>query len=283
MIRHIVVATDFSTRSDRALRRATMLAKRSGAILTQVHVVDDDQPAHLVRPKVEAARAVLEESARTIEAFDKIPAYAMVVTGDVYSGIVEAADDLGADIIVVGSHRRQFRDLFVGTTAQRVIAHSGRPVLMAAGVPSAPYDRALVALGLDDDSASVAKRTHEMRALGASQIVAIHAYDAPARGMLARAMSGTGEIDDYLQDEGLRASGALSRLLGDTGLPAARHRAVPLNGTAARTIKDIASDEDASLIIVGTSRKKGIERLILGSAAEEIVGSSDRDVLVIPA
>ena len=283
MIRHIVVATDFSARSDRALRRATLLARRYGATLTQVHVVDDDQPAHFVRPKVEAARTALEESARTIEAFDKIPAYAMIVTGDVYSGIIEAADELGADLIVVGSHRRKLRDLFVGTTAQRVIAHSGRPVLMAAGVPSAPYDRAVIAFDLEESSTALARRAQEMGALGASEIVAVHAYDAPARGMLARAMSGTGEVDAYVQDEGDRASRALSRFLADTGLPAARHRTAPLNGNVSRTISDIADDEGADLIVAGTSRKSGIERLIVGSVAEEIIGNADRDVLVVPA
>src|SRR5690349_25051655 len=39
-----LVATDFSTRSDRALLRATLVANRVGAALTLVHVVDADQP-----------------------------------------------------------------------------------------------------------------------------------------------------------------------------------------------------------------------------------------------
>jgi nucleotide-binding universal stress UspA family protein len=34
----ILVATDFSTRSDRALRRATLIARRTGAALTLLHV-----------------------------------------------------------------------------------------------------------------------------------------------------------------------------------------------------------------------------------------------------
>jgi nucleotide-binding universal stress UspA family protein len=283
MIGHIVLATDFSTRSDRALRRATILAKRSGATLTMVHVVDDDQPAHLVRAQVETARSALDETARTIETYDKIPAYGMIVTGDVYAGIIEAADELGADLIVVGSHRRQFRDLFVGTTAQRTIAHSSRPVLMAAGIPSAPYERALVALDLDEGSDAMAKHVGELGALGAAEIVAVHAYDAPARGMLARAMSGDGAIDDYVRDEGRRASEHLARFLGAAGLASARHRPVPLKGTPARTIVESAREEEASLIVVGTRRRKGIERMFLGSVAEDVIGTADRDVLVVPA
>ena len=40
----ILAATDFSTRSNRALRQAGLLAQGSNDQVTLVHVVDDDQP-----------------------------------------------------------------------------------------------------------------------------------------------------------------------------------------------------------------------------------------------
>ena len=44
----ILVATDFSTRSQRALRRAGLLARERRAKLTLVHVLEDDHPRTLV-------------------------------------------------------------------------------------------------------------------------------------------------------------------------------------------------------------------------------------------
>ena len=41
---HILAATDFSTRSHRALRRAGLLARERKAELTLVHVLEDDHP-----------------------------------------------------------------------------------------------------------------------------------------------------------------------------------------------------------------------------------------------
>ena len=41
-MQRIMLATDFSERSDRALRRTVLLAKAHGAVLDLVHVVDDD-------------------------------------------------------------------------------------------------------------------------------------------------------------------------------------------------------------------------------------------------
>ena len=44
----LLLATDFSTRSDRALRRAALIADKSGAAITLLHVIDDDQPKYLI-------------------------------------------------------------------------------------------------------------------------------------------------------------------------------------------------------------------------------------------
>jgi universal stress protein E len=58
----ILAATDFSTRSNRALRQAGLLAQPLGAQLALVHIVDDDQPQELVAmEKREAARILAEQ------------------------------------------------------------------------------------------------------------------------------------------------------------------------------------------------------------------------------
>lgn len=282
MIRHVLAATDFSTRSDRALRRAILLAKHLGAGLSLVHVVDDDQPPYLVEAHIDTAESMLAGSARTIEKFDDIACDAKVVTGDAFAGIIRAADEAATDLIVLGAHRRQLLDIFVGTTAARTIARSRRPVLMAAGVPSAPYARALVALDIEEPSRAMLKRVHEMGVLRTSEVVAMHAFDVPARAMLQRAMSAKETIDQYVLDEGLQASKDLGRFLAGTGSPTTRHRSLAINGSTARTILECASDDDADLIVVGTSQRKGMERLLLGSVAEDVLGDADRDVLVVP-
>lgn len=278
----IMVATDFSTRSDRALRRATILAKQSYAALSLVHVVDDDQPQYLIDPQMDASRSILEESARTITRIDGVATQANVVSGDVFSGILQVAEKVGASLIVMGPHRRQFRDAFIGTTAERTIAHSRRPVLMAAGVPSAPYDRAVIALDLDDVSRSAAQRVQELGILNRAEIVAMHAFDAPAEGMMKRAMSEPEAIDHYVAGERHRTSEDFGAFLAEIGLGAARQSLQPIKGTAARTILECASEEDAALIVMGTSQRTGIKRLVLGSVAEDVLADADRDVLVVP-
>jgi nucleotide-binding universal stress UspA family protein len=278
----ILVATDFSTRSDRALRRSTMIAKESRTELLLVHVVDSDQPQYLIDAEAEASRSILEESARTACTIDDVAARANVVVGDVYSGILHAADEAGASLVVLGPHRRLLRDAFIGTTAERVIAHSRRPVLLAAGVPSAPYGQVLIALEMDDVSRSTVQRAQELGIVARRAIVAMHAFDAPAEGMMRRAMSDGDDIDLYVESERRQAASNFSAFLADVGLGGARQLLVPIVGTPARTILESARAEDASLVVVGTSQKTGIKRMVLGSVAEDVLGDAECDVLVIP-
>src|SRR3546814_13978159 len=121
--------------------------------------------------QVDASRLILNDTARTIGEFDDVAASSNVVVGDVFSGILRWAEEIDADLIVVGPHRRQFRDAFIGTTAERTIAHSQRPVLMAAGVPSGPYDRALIALDLDRQSVVSGKSVSVRVVLGGRRII----------------------------------------------------------------------------------------------------------------
>ncbi|TFI59956.1 universal stress protein [Sphingomonas parva] len=281
MLKHILVATDFSTRSDRALRRATLLARGASARLTLVHVVDGDRPVDLVRSEVAAAAAILKETARTLGTFDDVAATPAVVTGDAASAILDAADVTGADLIVLGPHRRRLRDVFVGTTAERTIARSPRPVLMAAGVPSAPYASALLAL---DPAAepSLAARLRDLDTLGARTVVAMHAFDVPALGVMQRGPAEQAAIDDYLTGRARDAESALKRCVAQSGLGKTARRVVPIHGTTGRTILEAADEAETSLIVVGTSQRTGLARFVVGSVAEDVVSHAERDVLVIP-
>jgi len=64
-MKKILLATDFSERSVRALRRATLLARRFAASLVIIHVVDDDQPRRIVGGERDAASALLGRPAET--------------------------------------------------------------------------------------------------------------------------------------------------------------------------------------------------------------------------
>ncbi|MBM3642705.1 MAG: universal stress protein [Alphaproteobacteria bacterium] len=282
-MKRILVATDFSTRSDRAIRRATLLARTHGSSMTVVHVIDDDQPKRILKAERDAASVLLSEQARSLREIDGVDCDYSVVLGNAFEGIAKAAEETNCDLLVIGPHRRQaLKDVFVGTTAERTIRASSRPILMANGVPAASYRHVLVAVDFSDCSADAVQA---VRALCLDRNIAVsvaHVFDTPASGMMVRASSTEDQIKDYIADEQERASAELTSFLGALKFTPMQQVLRPAEGSAASTIATIARAVSSDLIVVGTHGRTGITKALLGSVAEEMLRVSDRDVLAVP-
>ncbi|WP_247816418.1 universal stress protein [Bradyrhizobium sp. 40] len=96
---NIVAATDFSTRSNRALRQAGLLVRSPDAKLHLVHVVDEDQPAELIRIEEQEAQRVLVEQIASMPELHNVQCYPTVVRGHPFDGILRAAAAADADLV----------------------------------------------------------------------------------------------------------------------------------------------------------------------------------------
>jgi nucleotide-binding universal stress UspA family protein len=115
-----LVAADFSPESRHAVVEARALARRTGARITLVHV----RPASDVRAAIAEERGDLGQVARRGER-------AIVLSGIPELAICREARR-GYDLIVMGKRGRgAVSSLFLGSVAQRVIARSPIPVLVA--------------------------------------------------------------------------------------------------------------------------------------------------------
>lgn len=282
-MKRILVATDFSARSDRAIRRATLLAKQFGAALSLIHVVDDDRPRRIVEAERKEASLLLGDQARSLREVDGVDCIAGVVLGIPCEEIVKAAEASMADVLVIGPHRHQgLTDVFVGTTAERAIRTSRRPVLMASGVPAAFYRHVLVAVDLSDCSGEAVRAVTALGLDKPAAVSFVHVFDAPAKGHMTLGAASDDEISDYLAREEGRAAGELAVFLRGLEIPWGRQLVKLNEGSVANAICAAARDVSADLIIVCTHGRTGITKLLLGSVAEDVLHVADQDVLAVP-
>ena len=180
----ILAATDFSTRSNRALRQAGLLAQPGNAQLHIVHVVDDDQPEELIRMEKREAERVLNEQTSSMPELRDVQTRPMVVTGDPFDGILRTAADVNADLIVMGSHRKQLLlDIFVGTTIERVIRKGSFPVLMVNNEAQRNYEKVVAPVDMSDASAN-ALRVALSTGLISKGATLLHAFLPVAKGKM---------------------------------------------------------------------------------------------------
>lgn len=283
-MQRILIATDFSTRSDRALRRAILLAQQASAEIVLFHAVDNDRPSRLVEVEQRAARDLLSDLADTLRKADRLDCETRVVLGEPFQTIAEAAEHADADIIVMGPHRRQaLRDVFVGTTIERTIRQSRRPVIMANAVPASGYDRVLIATDLSECSALAVRVARKLALFDHAEILVLHAFDAPARSTITRSVMSTDELKDYIGEEEERASNELSEFLRQVDLRPSRRFVQMIEAPIPEIVRDCVRRQKVDLVIIGTHGKTGSAKFFLGSVAEEVLRDSDVDVMVVPA
>ena len=83
-----------------------------------------EMPENLITENFERARRELEALAKPFDA------EAVVHSGHAPTMILETAEERGADLIIVGSHRPGLEDYFIGSTAARVVRHARCAVLV---------------------------------------------------------------------------------------------------------------------------------------------------------
>lgn len=279
----IVVATDFSERSDRAIRRAKLLARELDSKLHLVHVVDDDQAQLIVQAERDASTKLLEELTHTLEEIDAVKCDFRVVLGKSFSGITQAARDVDADLIVIGPHRRQLlRYILVGTTAERTIRTSDRPVLMANGVPTGSYRRALVATDLSSYSESTIRTAKTLGLLDRPNVSLLHVFSSPGTSLMSRAALSDSEKRAYVMEHRQRASEEVASFIERINVDGMSTILKPATADIAETICSTADELSADLIVVGTCGRSTVVRALLGSVTGGVLRSSERDVLAVP-
>ncbi len=141
-IREILVATDFGECSKPALDTAVDLAEKLGAHLTVMHSYEIPSYVYtggafssvdLVTPLEEAAQKCLDDTMKPVR--ERAPrAGAMLRRGPPWEQILDAAKELRADLVVVGTHgRRGLSHALLGSVAEKVVRLSPVPVLSVRG------------------------------------------------------------------------------------------------------------------------------------------------------
>jgi len=142
MFKHILVPVDGSSTAGQAIDKAIAVAEAFKSAVTVIYVIDPyaftgvgadfsyGQAEYLSAATAEANEAIKHAK----QAFQEhgIVVTASVVEGHaIYRGILETAETVGADLLVMGSHgRRGLERLVLGSVTAQVLSHAHLPVLV---------------------------------------------------------------------------------------------------------------------------------------------------------
>ena len=136
-IHRVLVPTDFSATSQRALDYASRLAECTGATLILMHAFDvpdawgaGGQPSEVDRELMDKLRTLQPSS-------DEIPVERVAHGGPPGAVICWVAQERQCDLIVMGTHgRKGLSHLLLGSVAEDVMRHARCPVLTVRDRPA---------------------------------------------------------------------------------------------------------------------------------------------------
>jgi nucleotide-binding universal stress UspA family protein len=286
----VLVATDFSPTAVTALEWGASLARAHGCRVGLLHALDVHGPltdflpssSELDSQLQQAAQQRLEQSAADLRARG-LEVEIHLTAGVASQAVVRAAAEHGAALLVQGSRglSKGLGHLFLGSTAQRVVQHSGCPVLTVHPDDAPSHEglkRVLVPTDFSRDAENAARAAHRLLAAATMQITLLHAYHLPveytAYGTVPTAIPFHADVGGIAEERlaeaaaGLRSEGVTADTLAREGYPP-------------EVIVDAARELTVDVIAMGTHGRTGLRHLLLGSTAERVVEHAPCPVLTV--
>lgn len=271
---HILVATDGSAESGAAVRFGATLARTLAARLTLLHVVPPpgdprDADALMQSAQAEAGKGGVEASTR-------------VEVGDPVEVIVKVRREVGADMLVVGTHARKgLARVVLGSVAESLYKSAPFPVAVVRKLDQAAPGIGPVLAPVDfSEGATEAARaaSHLAQKLGVP-LTLVH--------VLPEAVPPKGEEDPQAarraalalrHDAEKRIQGLIQTLR--LGSKQVGHSLV--TGVDSEEIVHFAGEIHAGCIVLGTRGHTGLLRVLLGSVTDQVLQHAPCPVLIVP-
>lgn len=288
----ILAVTDFSAPARHAVDRAALLAQETGAALTLMHVLPGGSlqelrqwlgTGHTIEQQLhDDAQRQLQALATELQTRGQMSALVVNRSGSVLDEIGREAESLAAGLLVLGARGAGFlRKLVLGTTSERLLRRTTRPLLVVRQAPHGPYRRVLVALDFSPWSAHAI--TLARRVAPHARLLLFTAFQVPFEEKLHFAGVDAATIDYYRRQARAHATQRLHALAAASGLKSGSWEPCIVEGDASQRIVEHEQSRDCDLVVLGKHGQSPTEDLLLGSVSKHVLAEGNTDVLVSTA
>ncbi|MEF8881603.1 MAG: universal stress protein [Halapricum sp.] len=285
MYENILFPFDGSEGAASVLHHASELAHWYDATIQVLYVADTTRDSvtvvdgHTVDVLVRKGEDIVDEAAKTLETLG-VSYETDVVQGNPAQTIVDYAERFDQDLVVMPTHGREgISRYLIGSVSEKVVRLSSVPVLTVSMQPDEtlefPYENILIPTDGSDAATRAAEHTLSFAASLDATVHVLSVVDDTALGADIRSTTSGTENEEA-------ASNAV-----ETVISAAETRGVTNtvrhieHGTPVEEILDYIESNDIHAVGMGTTGRRGTDRILLGSVAEKTVRSAPVPVMTI--
>lgn len=263
---NLLLATDFSARSDRPTARALMLKEQLALPLLVLHVPGE-------RRLNEEDEAELERWTRSEFELQNNDADMLFRYGSVPSVVAQVAEERCSKLIITGVARfNSPTDFVLGTAVDYLVRRSPVPVLVVKRRPHRPYGRLLVTTDFSDCSVQALLAAAELFPDATLRVV--NAFHAAYEGFLDRSST----VDCIRDERTVHMNELLDKLPEEVRN---RTESAVSEGDFHQAIFQEISRWNADLLVVGSHGASGFAQATIGSKAADLLSYAPSDVLVV--
>ena len=288
----ILAATDLSAPARHAADRAARLAHETGAALSLMHVLPGGAlhelrqwlgSDHTMEQQLrDEAHGLLEQLAEALRRSAPVAVRTVHASGSALDEISREAEVMDAALLVVGARGAGFlRRLVLGSTSERLLRCTSRPVLIVRQTPHEAYRCVLVALDFSPWSAHAVPLAR--RVAPKARLLLFNAYQVPFQEKLNFAGVDAATINLYRQRARTDATQRVHALALAGGLKAGEWEPCIVEGDASQRIIEYEQEKDCDLVVLGKHGHSVTEDLLLGSVSRHVLAEGSTDVLVSTA
>jgi len=266
----LLLATDGSEFSEGAIREAINLAKTCSSKLYAISVAEvldirefaDDYPLVAVESREKALRQHLE-SVKEIAEKEGVVCEIILGRGkEASKEIIDEAAKNNAELIIMGRHGRTgITRIMMGSVTAKVIGDAPCKVLVVPRFARISLEKILVPTdGSIFSDLAVREAISIAKRIGSS-LIALSVYKRDANFELAEATIGI--VKELADKEGVKIE------------------ALTLKGEPHEIIVDTVEKKKSGFMVIGSHGRSGMERLLMGSVTERVIGHAGCPILVV--
>ena len=285
MYDNILFPIDVASESSAILHHASEIAHWADGTVQLLFVANTGRDSvtlvdnQVVDALIRQGESVVEEAGATLETLG-VDYDTDVVQGNPAPTIVEYAERYEYDLIVMSTHARQgIQRRLLGSVTEKVVRLSDRPVLTARMESTDkldfPYEGILVPTDGSKSAARAAEHSLELAAATDATVHVLSVVDDSSLGPDVRSMLSGREYEQVAKDAVADVVEMAAEFDVSTVVEHVEH------GTPSDRINAVVDEHDVDAVVMGTTGKSGVDRILLGSVAEKTIRTAPVPVITV--
>ena len=267
IIKNILVAIDFMEATENVLKNAINFAKTFNSKITLIHVLPDDinneKLSQLIESTVfeklnEANDSIIKEGIATDTPILKY--------GNFIYRIIEASEVTNANLIIVGSGNKSKDDTFqLGTNTEKLISKCHKPVFVIKNGQTLQINNIICPVDFSEESRRALNSAIVATRMFNAKLVILSVYPLFYISIIKLDPTEVNQLrHSELQKE-------FDEFLETFNLVDLNYEKVIAGGATADEILKAITKNESDLLIMGTTGKSGISKILMGSVTEKVI------------